>query len=455
MLLSVPCVLFPVPPSVLHSSSAADGNSARRDFLCYALSLMRCHNNEHADSLPVIDVSAQRHVAYVFDALVYYMRTTPDGDSADAKDGVVSVVSWHDGDNDNTEEQDDDDDEVVNVLSAELESLDGDNADVAGRKHPFFQRSDSTMFLGCPPQDPFQTPLTEALPLADQPHLLQPNALRVDLFGVSRRRAVVPGQGGEAGSGSSAAGHPPISLSLSTQLNELHDNLSGAAYRRLRSRLSTAHPTARSDSVLCPVAPPYFTRAASRLPGMPVPSSAPQCSAMNLSLSALAGMERTVESLEFGVSGEPDLDNFLGVQQPAFQGAVLSSDTQLVPDGSTCAQSPSAMSRRLPGCEFVRPVAFRLTSTSDADRLFPPLEPCQTSVIMHTASPIPASVPQSVALTGESCRLIVTLLFGVCLFVFVGTWHCVALHFALCCHGQRRALASIVLKWNHRSLWLF
>lgn len=36
---------------------------------------MRAHNGEHRDSLPVLDVSALRHVAYVFDALVYYMRS--------------------------------------------------------------------------------------------------------------------------------------------------------------------------------------------------------------------------------------------------------------------------------------------------------------------------------------------------------------------------------------------
>lgn len=36
---------------------------------------MRAHNGEHRDSLPVLDVSALRHVAYVFDALAYYMRS--------------------------------------------------------------------------------------------------------------------------------------------------------------------------------------------------------------------------------------------------------------------------------------------------------------------------------------------------------------------------------------------
>ena len=56
-----------------------------------------------------------------------------------------------------------------------------------GRKHPFLQRSDSTLCLGCPPLDPFDTVMSEALPLADQPHLLQPHSRREDLFGVPRQ----------------------------------------------------------------------------------------------------------------------------------------------------------------------------------------------------------------------------------------------------------------------------
>ena len=54
---------------------AADEGSRRRDFLQYALSLMRAHNSEHSDALPVLDVAAMKHIAYVFDALVYYMRS--------------------------------------------------------------------------------------------------------------------------------------------------------------------------------------------------------------------------------------------------------------------------------------------------------------------------------------------------------------------------------------------
>jgi len=64
-----------------------------------------------------------------------------------------------------------------------------------GRKHPFFQRSNSTLCLGCAPPDPFELPLAQALPLADQPHLLQPNARREELFGIPKQPITVPSTG--------------------------------------------------------------------------------------------------------------------------------------------------------------------------------------------------------------------------------------------------------------------
>lgn len=61
-----------------------------------------------------------------------------------------------------------------------------------GRKHFFFQRSESTLFLGCPPPDPFNTSLAESLLLADQPHLLQPTSRKEDLFGIPRSVSAPP-----------------------------------------------------------------------------------------------------------------------------------------------------------------------------------------------------------------------------------------------------------------------
>lgn len=73
------------PPSLYHpsfnsllpktcTSTGVEAGSARREFLAYCLSLLRAHSGEHLEQLPVLDVGALKHVAYVLDALVYYMR---------------------------------------------------------------------------------------------------------------------------------------------------------------------------------------------------------------------------------------------------------------------------------------------------------------------------------------------------------------------------------------------
>lgn len=182
-------------------------SSARRDFLQYAVSLMRAHNNEHFDSLPTLDVGSLKHVAYVFDALIYYIKVNNENLVNSKLDQSGSAVirlmpkligrasalsgSHQPMESESMEESPcDDTGSDPNKLSSADAS--GSTISVAnvisskGRKHPFFQRSNSTLFLGCPPADPFNTPLNEALPLADQPQLLQPNSRREDLFGIPR-----------------------------------------------------------------------------------------------------------------------------------------------------------------------------------------------------------------------------------------------------------------------------
>lgn len=51
-------------------------NCRFQDFLQYALSLMRGHTGEHGGYLPVVNVSSMKHIAYVLDALIFYMRQT-------------------------------------------------------------------------------------------------------------------------------------------------------------------------------------------------------------------------------------------------------------------------------------------------------------------------------------------------------------------------------------------
>uniref|UniRef100_A0A0L8I213 UBR-type domain-containing protein n=1 Tax=Octopus bimaculoides TaxID=37653 RepID=A0A0L8I213_OCTBM len=229
--------------------AASDGNSARRDFLNYALSLMRAHNDEHSDSLPIIDISALRHVAYVFDALIYFLRSGTDTDTEVLRDGI-SVHSWQDHDLNDNEEHDDD---PMSSVALDAESVDGDSdaGGRTGRKHPFFQRSDSTIFLGCPPPDPFSIPLIEALPLADLPHLLQPNSRREDLFGIARQ-AIHPTDASESSAdvsgGTPASYSANVSGSISTNSFEKKMPVHLSLSLRLQDTQNTASSTVEAST---------------------------------------------------------------------------------------------------------------------------------------------------------------------------------------------------------------
>ncbi|XP_017846381.1 E3 ubiquitin-protein ligase hyd isoform X2 [Drosophila busckii] len=162
------------------------GSNSRRDFFTYCLSLMRAHTSEHRDALPVLDITALRHIAYVLDAFVYYMRNdTGFYDKNETVSGRVNNLSnTMTMDNDN-----DTDDELTNIEDATLDKQTGvsgtsqlPTSNMCFRKYAFFKRSDSTLSLGCSAPDDFDLPLDVAMPLADKPHLLQPNSKRQELF---------------------------------------------------------------------------------------------------------------------------------------------------------------------------------------------------------------------------------------------------------------------------------
>ncbi|XP_059219991.1 E3 ubiquitin-protein ligase hyd isoform X2 [Stomoxys calcitrans] len=154
-------------------------SSSRRDFFTYCLSLMRAHTSEHRDALPVLDIAALRHIAYVLDGFIYYMRN--DTNFYEKSEGIA-------GNTINTTENDDTDDELSNIPNDEPygDGGIGSSLTMLGsgsiRRHTFFARSDSTLSLGCLAPDGFDLPLDVAIPLADKPHLLQPNSKRQDLF---------------------------------------------------------------------------------------------------------------------------------------------------------------------------------------------------------------------------------------------------------------------------------
>lgn len=186
------------------ASGGLEPASSRRDFLSYALSLMRSHNAEHSDSLPILDVASMKHMAYVFDALIYYIRSGNLDLKATAASASVTSFVIEDFSSTSKEPEPEEDSNSSEATT----SAAGDS----GRKHTFFQRSDSTLCLGCPPPDPFAT-TSEAIPLAEQPQLLQPNARREELFGS-------PKQPLNAASGSNPLAVLPTKLGLTSRTSE-------------------------------------------------------------------------------------------------------------------------------------------------------------------------------------------------------------------------------------------
>lgn len=133
--------------------------------------------------------------------MIYYLRCGSHGPSASSADGTdlsdvmregsISLDPWLDIEQDMVDT--DTEEKPFGGSASDRPSGDPQSSKPAvhaGRKHSFFQRSDSTLCLGCiPPPDPFATPLAEALPLAERPQLLTPAATRLDLFGPPSRFA--------------------------------------------------------------------------------------------------------------------------------------------------------------------------------------------------------------------------------------------------------------------------
>jgi hypothetical protein len=197
---------------------------------------MRAHNSEHRDSLPVLDVTALRHVAFVLDAIIFYMRASNELD-CERNDSNA----WDDQDDN---ENDDVDDEFASSIVMDTDSIDENDMvrPTLGKRHSFFQRSESTLCLGCPAPDPFNTPMTEALPLAEQPQLLQPNARREDLFGMPKQAITVPADHANA---SSSLELPPIKLGLSAQSKDVLQN---SANNTTNTVVISVNPAASSAS---------------------------------------------------------------------------------------------------------------------------------------------------------------------------------------------------------------
>lgn len=133
--------------------------------------------------------------------------------------------------------------------------------------------ADSTLCLGCPPPDPFASSIQEALPLADQPHLLQPNALRGDMFGAPKQPLIATASSGDGAGGITAA--------LSTKLGLANRSTSSTAISASSSE--SAEPRAS--------AAPSTSRAAAKASADP-PSNEPQ----DLSMASSSSSSKMVSS---------------------------------------------------------------------------------------------------------------------------------------------------------------
>ncbi len=184
--------------------------------------------------MPVLDVTALRHIAYVLDGIIFYMRAGKENDVDKSDINIWADLDENENDDGEDEPMDGDDlsDSAMYMLGSQQ-----------GRRHSFFQRSESTLCLGCPPPDPFNTPMCESLPLADQPHLLQPNAKREDLFGIPKQPITIPSNGSEPPGTNSPLELPPTMLGLSPHRN-IAQNYDGAS-----AAVASSSSTSTSNNV--------------------------------------------------------------------------------------------------------------------------------------------------------------------------------------------------------------
>lgn len=384
----------------------SEGVSARRDFLSYALSLMRAHNNEHFDSLPVMDVSSLKHVAYVFDALIYFMRSGAD-DSETLRDGFLLLDPWYAEDyNENEDPEEEAGGGGSSAMQVDVDSCceedttpaagassggagaatEGATATPAaagssrGRRHPFFQRSDSTLCLGCQAPDPFSTPLAQALPLADRPQLLTPTATRQELFGAPR---VPQPPGGGTGGGSEGVATPllPPRLGLSRSSgSSLLTTTSGRLAEATRAPIIVAAPSSARKGAGQPPAAAATTTTTTTAAPMPPASSTAALSQEGTSSASTSGSGGSSLALPPGQQGKSSVIVLAGSHRSQGQSSSQSSENHAPPAPYSGAPSPAA----------------EVTVTSSNS--LPPLTRAEGSSSSSSAS----SAPPSASLVGTS-----------------------------------------------------
>lgn len=127
-----------------------DVYNMRVSYLSGILSLIRSCDSENLYMMPKVDVGSMRYVAYIFDALVYFMKR-----------------------------------EKLNTVNEEFEAKINEKI-LKTRRPKFFKRTDSTLMLASLVPNEIETPLRDAIPLAHHPSLLVPTSTKKDLFGFTK-----------------------------------------------------------------------------------------------------------------------------------------------------------------------------------------------------------------------------------------------------------------------------
>lgn len=197
------------------ATELSNTSSSKRDFLHYALSLMRGHSDEHADELPALELNVLRHVAYVLDAALYHLanalpntsnainltassRTTSQP-NIKVRTSAPTVVSALIGDQGRSSDLDNSLDSLpgdynrsINIDSRPsvlsfLSDQEETNEEISNvdHHHVFFKRSDSMTYPGLYPlKPPHDYSVSESMPLVERPDLLQPESSSETYFGV-------------------------------------------------------------------------------------------------------------------------------------------------------------------------------------------------------------------------------------------------------------------------------
>ncbi|KAK4472261.1 hypothetical protein MN116_003530 [Schistosoma mekongi] len=171
----------------------------RQDFLAYLFSIMRTSGGDHGDSVPFVDPQVNKHLAYILGALLYFFRAFESAWPSGVTRQLTSFLpdlrvnfKLNDPLNKSIEEIGESSTSYASHTTQMCfeKASEGKNVftadQITQRNDPFFRRSESILSLSGLGPDLLDAPLSESLPLALQPQLLQPTSGRTELFGCDR-----------------------------------------------------------------------------------------------------------------------------------------------------------------------------------------------------------------------------------------------------------------------------